>query len=152
MQQRSLDSAITAMEDEEEEGREFGGGGGRTTATMATATATDRIGGGSTHVARVRRTRSVLTGGGGGGGDNHKHNSDSQEDDLRIMTEIGNDEVAEALQVIIDQFGDHIEPHAVTLATQLSTAFQNYCGAGENDNDAVMAAAQCLECIATVLK
>jgi len=71
---------------------------------------------------------------------------------FRIMTEIGNDEVVAALQVIIDQFGDHIEPHAVALVTQLSTAFQNYCGAGEDDDDAAMAAAQCLECIATVLK
>ena len=68
------------------------------------------------------------------------------------MTEIGNDEVVAALQVIIDQFGDHIEPHAVALFTQISTAFQKYCGAGEDEDDATMAAAQCLDCIATVLK
>lgn len=71
---------------------------------------------------------------------------------FRIMTEIGNDEVVAALQVIIDKFGDHIEPHAVALVTQLSAAFNNYCSAGEDDDDAAMAAAQCLECIATVLK
>eukprot|EP00566_Odontella_aurita_P002311 CAMPEP_0113571984 /NCGR_PEP_ID=MMETSP0015_2-20120614/25852_1 /TAXON_ID=2838 /ORGANISM="Odontella" /LENGTH=1096 /DNA_ID=CAMNT_0000474985 /DNA_START=725 /DNA_END=4015 /DNA_ORIENTATION=+ /assembly_acc=CAM_ASM_000160 len=71
---------------------------------------------------------------------------------FRIMTEIGNDEVVAALQVIIDRFGDHIEPHAVALVTQLATAFQNYCGAGEEDDDAALAAAQCLECVATVLK
>lgn len=71
---------------------------------------------------------------------------------FRIMNEIGNDEVVAALQVIIDQFGEHIEPHAVALVTQLSTAFLNYVGAGEDDDDAAMAAAQCLECIATVLK
>jgi len=40
----------------------------------------------------------------------------------------------------------------VALVTQLSTAFLNYVGAGEDDDDAAMAAAQCLECIATVLK
>jgi hypothetical protein len=59
-----------------------------------------------------------------------------------------------ALQVIIDKFGDHIEPHALALVTQLSTAFDQYCNAGEDedDDDAAMAAAQCLECIATVLK
>lgn len=68
------------------------------------------------------------------------------------MNEIGNDEVVAALQVIIDTFGEHIEPHAIALVTQLSTAFSNYVGAGEDDDDAAMAAAQCLECINTVLK
>ena len=57
-----------------------------------------------------------------------------------------------ALQVIIDKFGEHIEPHAIALVTQLSTAFKNYIDAGEDDDDAAMAAAQCLECINTVLK
>jgi hypothetical protein len=72
---------------------------------------------------------------------------------FRIMNEIGNDEVVAALQVIIDKFGDHIEPHALALVTQLATAFDQYCNAGEDDDDdAAMAAAQCLECIATVLK
>ena len=71
---------------------------------------------------------------------------------FRIMNEIGNDEVVAALQVIIDTFGEHIEPHAVALVTQLSGAFANYIDAGEDDDDAAMAAAQCLECINTVLK
>ena len=68
------------------------------------------------------------------------------------MTEIRSEEAVAALQVIIDQFGDHIETHAVALGTQLSTAFQKYYGEGEYEYDAAMAAAQCLECIATVLK
>ena len=73
---------------------------------------------------------------------------------FRIMNEIGNDEVVSALQVLLDKFGDHIEPHAVALVTQLSNAFAQYCTAGEDqdDDDAALAAAQCLECIATVLK
>ena len=71
---------------------------------------------------------------------------------FRIMNEIGNDEVVAALQVIIDTFGEHIEPHAIALVTQLSGAFRNYIDAGEDDDDAAMAAAQCLECINTVLK
>ena len=71
---------------------------------------------------------------------------------FRIMNEIGNDEVVAALQVIIDTFGEHIEPHAVALVTQLSGAFNTYIDAGEDDDDAAMAAAQCLECINTVLK
>lgn len=73
---------------------------------------------------------------------------------FRIMNEIGNDEVVSALQVLLDKFGEHIEPHAVALVTQLSNAFNQYCAAGEDDDDddAAMAASQCLECIATVLK
>ena len=73
---------------------------------------------------------------------------------FRIMNEIGNDEVVSALQVLLDKFGDHIEPHAIQLVTQLANAFNQYCSAGEDDDDddAAMAAAQCLECIATVLK
>jgi hypothetical protein len=71
---------------------------------------------------------------------------------FRIMNEIGNDEVVAALQVIIDIFGDHIEPHAIALVIQLSSAFRNYIDAGEDDDDAAMAACQCLECINTVLK
>ena len=73
---------------------------------------------------------------------------------FRIMNEIGNDEVVAALQVIIDVFGDHIEPHAVALVTELSKAFEQYCNAGEDDDDddAALAAVSCLECIATVLK
>ena len=71
---------------------------------------------------------------------------------FRIMTEIGHDGVVEALQAIIDKFGNHIEPHAVALVTQLASQFSNYCIVGDDDDDAAMAAAQCLECISTVLK
>lgn len=73
---------------------------------------------------------------------------------FRIMNEIGNDEVVSALQALLDKFGDHIEPHAQTLITQLTNAFHQYCTAGEDedDDDAALAASQCLECIATVLK
>mmetsp|Transcript_6423 Transcript_6423/g.12103 ORF Transcript_6423/g.12103 Transcript_6423/m.12103 type:complete len:1045 (-) Transcript_6423:2118-5252(-) len=74
------------------------------------------------------------------------------EEYFRIMNEIGNDEVVTALQVIIDKFGDHIEPHATALVSQLTAAFKTYCDAGDDDDDAAMAAAQCLECISTVLK
>ena len=56
------------------------------------------------------------------------------------------------MQVVIDQFGDHINPHAVAIITQLSNAFRKYCGVGEEYNDAAMAAAQCLECIAMVIR
>lgn len=73
---------------------------------------------------------------------------------FRIMNEIGNDEVVSALQALLDKFGDHIEPHASTLVTQLTSAFDQYCTSSEDedDDDAALAAAQCLECIATVLK
>jgi hypothetical protein len=70
---------------------------------------------------------------------------------FRIMNEIGNDEVVSALQALIDHFGDHIEPHAIALVTQLSAAFSTYCDGSEDDDEAAMAAAQCLDCITTVL-
>jgi len=71
---------------------------------------------------------------------------------FRIMSEIGNEEVVTALRIIIDQYGDHIEPHAVALITKLRTAFATYCDAGEDDDESAMAAGECLECISTVLK
>lgn len=73
---------------------------------------------------------------------------------FRIMNEIGNDEVVSALQALLEKFGEHIEPHAVQLVSSLSQAFDQYCQAGDDqdDDDAALAAAQCLECIATVLK
>jgi len=67
------------------------------------------------------------------------------------MNEIGNDEVVSALQALIDKFGEHIQPHAVALVTQLATAFSTYCEGSEDDDEAAMAAAQCLDCITTVL-
>jgi len=74
------------------------------------------------------------------------------EEYFRIMSEIGNEEVVTALRVIIDQFGDHIAPHAVALITKLRTAFATYCDAGDDDDESAMAAGECLECISTVLK
>jgi len=73
---------------------------------------------------------------------------------FRIMNEIGNDEVVTALQVLLDRFGEHLEPHAVALVTQLTQTFAGYCTAGDQDDDdnAALAAIQCLECMATVLK
>ena len=65
-----------------------------------------------------------------GGVYDHEHDAASQEDEFRIMTDIRNDKVVSALQVIIDHFGNHIDSHSVVLVAQLSTAFQNYFGAG----------------------
>merc|ERR1712060_876019 len=68
------------------------------------------------------------------------------------MNKIGNNKVVADLQVIIDKFGDHFEPHAVALVVQLSQAFSTYCSARDDDDESALAAAQYLECIATVLK
>lgn len=68
------------------------------------------------------------------------------------MNEIGNDEVISALKAIIDQFGEFIEPHAINLINQLVQAFSSFCSAGTDDDDAVVAANECFECISTVLK
>lgn len=70
----------------------------------------------------------------------------------RIMNDIGNDEVVSALQKIIMKFGDKIGPHAVVLIDQLSNAFSSFYSEGIDDDEAHMAASQCLECMSTVLK
>ncbi|CAM9763151.1 unnamed protein product, partial [Phaeothamnion confervicola] len=70
---------------------------------------------------------------------------------FRIMREIGSDVVVVALEVIIDRFRDHIGPHAVTLTQKLSEYFTAYAKEGYDDDDAAMAAGQCIEAVATVL-
>ncbi|CAM9500194.1 unnamed protein product [Chrysoparadoxa australica] len=73
---------------------------------------------------------------------------------FRIMTSIGNDVVVQALETIIDKFGDHIGPHAADLAQRLGTCFMAYAkesNEGE-DEDAALAASQCIEAISTVLQ
>jgi len=70
-----------------------------------------------------------------------------------IMNTIGNDEVVQSLDIIIEKFADCIAPHAVALVQQLSSTFMTYVGEEDDeDGEAAMAATQCLECIATVLR
>jgi len=71
---------------------------------------------------------------------------------FRIMSTIGNDIVVQALQVIIDKFGESIFPHAVDIVTQLSNSFLQYVAEGDDDDDAALAAAQCIEAVTTVLE
>lgn len=70
---------------------------------------------------------------------------------FRIMGEIGSDDVVQALEIVIDKFGDDIAPYAVALARNLAGAFANYASAGEDDDEASMAAAQCVEAMAATL-
>jgi len=74
---------------------------------------------------------------------------------FRILNEIGSDEVVDALETLIEVFGEHISPHATQLIQQLANTFKKYCSTDENDDDEAFdeasAALQCLECIATVL-
>mmetsp|Transcript_14605 Transcript_14605/g.29784 ORF Transcript_14605/g.29784 Transcript_14605/m.29784 type:complete len:1073 (-) Transcript_14605:34-3252(-) len=72
---------------------------------------------------------------------------------FRIMREIGNDDVLTALDIIVEKFGDHIAPHAVSLVANLSGAFARYCETEDDeDMEAASAASQSLECISTVLR
>ncbi|KAG5179075.1 armadillo-type protein [Tribonema minus] len=68
-----------------------------------------------------------------------------------IMQQIGNDLVVQGLETIIDKFGDHIGPHALTLIQKLSDCFMEYAKEGYEDDDAAMAAGQCMEAVTTVL-
>lgn len=69
-----------------------------------------------------------------------------------IMAEIGNDLVVQALETLIDKFADNIGPHAVILAQKLCECFLGYAAEGYEDDDAALAAGQCIEAISTVLQ
>ncbi|GMH72752.1 hypothetical protein TrST_g12124 [Triparma strigata] len=73
---------------------------------------------------------------------------------FRIMQEISNEYVVSALDVIVEKFGEHISPHAISLVENLSRSFLQYCDVDDDEEDmeAAVAATQCLECIATVLR
>mmetsp|Transcript_26855 Transcript_26855/g.78167 ORF Transcript_26855/g.78167 Transcript_26855/m.78167 type:complete len:545 (-) Transcript_26855:507-2141(-) len=70
---------------------------------------------------------------------------------FRIMGEIGSDTVVSALDAIIEKFGDDLVPHATVLVQKLCETFVAYAGSGEEDDEAAMAASQCIEAIDTVL-
>ena len=73
---------------------------------------------------------------------------------FRIMNEVGNDDVVQSLDVLIDQFGDEMAPHAVALVNQLCGTFKRYIEVDDEEDEegqATMAATVCLECVATVL-
>jgi hypothetical protein len=72
---------------------------------------------------------------------------------FRIMGEIGNDSVVAALDSIINKFGDELIPHAALLVQKLCESFLNYAGDGTDgdDDEAAMAACQCIEAVSTVL-
>jgi len=71
---------------------------------------------------------------------------------FKIMSDVGSDDVVQALQIVIDRFGDEIAPYAVALAKQLAQAFSAYASAGGDDDEAAMAAAQCVGAMAATLQ
>jgi len=73
---------------------------------------------------------------------------------FRIMNEVGNDDVVTSLDVLIEQYGDQMAPHAIALVNNLCNTFNKYIDVDEEDDEegqASMAATVCLECVATVL-
>jgi hypothetical protein len=67
-----------------------------------------------------------------------------------LMNEMGISDVIEALQVIIGAFGDQVAPHAVTIVSSLTQAFQKYAMATE-DEESAFAAMNCLDSISALL-
>jgi importin-7 len=67
------------------------------------------------------------------------------------MGEIGNDAVVAALDAIINKFGDELIPHAALLVQKLCESFLTYASDGGDDDEAALAACQCIEAISTVL-
>ncbi|KAJ0395032.1 hypothetical protein ATCC90586_005057 [Pythium insidiosum] len=68
-----------------------------------------------------------------------------------LMDEIGNDEVVVALEQIIDKFSDQMAPFALQLVTKFVDFFWQFTSAGEDDEDACLAAVSCLDAIHTIL-
>ncbi|ETV94333.1 hypothetical protein H310_11980 [Aphanomyces invadans] len=70
---------------------------------------------------------------------------------FKLMDEIGNDEVVIALEHIIDQFAEEIGPYAVQLIEKLVDCFNQFAKEGDEDDDACMTAASCLDTVNTIL-
>ncbi|OQR99928.1 hypothetical protein THRCLA_06328, partial [Thraustotheca clavata] len=68
-----------------------------------------------------------------------------------LMDEIGNDDVVIALEHIIDAFADEIGPYAVQLIQKLVDCFLQFSDVGEEDDEACMTAASCLDTVNTIL-
>eukprot|EP00607_Mallomonas_marina_P010314 CAMPEP_0182418884 /NCGR_PEP_ID=MMETSP1167-20130531/3264_1 /TAXON_ID=2988 /ORGANISM="Mallomonas Sp, Strain CCMP3275" /LENGTH=541 /DNA_ID=CAMNT_0024593345 /DNA_START=59 /DNA_END=1681 /DNA_ORIENTATION=- len=71
---------------------------------------------------------------------------------FRIMAAVENDAVMSALQVIVTEYGEEIVEIAPAIASQLLAAFQHYASAGEEDDESLFTASQCLETVCTVLE
>jgi hypothetical protein len=67
-----------------------------------------------------------------------------------LMAEMGLSDVIEALQVIIQAFGDQVAPHAESIVSSLSQAFQRYAMATDDDESA-FAAMNCLDSISALI-
>lgn len=66
------------------------------------------------------------------------------------IAEIGNDSVVSALEAIVDKFGNELVPHASVLVQKLCESFQTYASAGDDDDEASMAACQCMDTVCCV--
>ena len=71
---------------------------------------------------------------------------------FRIMEDVENESVLTALQAIILKFGEDIAELSPLIVSKLIALFQQYLGAGEDDEEAVFNAVQCLETIDAVLE
>ncbi len=73
------------------------------------------------------------------------------EEYFRIMEEVDSDSVLSALQVIVTQFGKEITDMAPAMVGHLLQIFANSSSAGEDDDEAVFTATQCLDTITAVM-
>ncbi len=70
---------------------------------------------------------------------------------FKLMEEMGNDEVIMGLEMLIDQFAEEIGPYSIQLVEKLVDCFTQFCATADEDDDASMAALQCLDAINTIL-
>jgi hypothetical protein len=71
---------------------------------------------------------------------------------FQMMNDISAEEIVSALEAIIHNFPEQIAPLSVDLCSQLSGVFMTYATASEDDDDACLAAVQCMDAVNTVLQ
>ncbi|OQR88296.1 hypothetical protein ACHHYP_06979 [Achlya hypogyna] len=79
------------------------------------------------------------------------HLPDIMQQYFSLMDEIGNDDVVIALEHIIDAFAEEIGPYAVQLIQKLVDCFLQFSESGDEDDEACMTAASCLDTVNTIL-
>ena len=71
-----------------------------------------------------------------------------------LMNDIENEDLVGTLETVVEAFPEQVAPLAVPCVTQLAVAFSSYADRGDEEaenEDAAMAAANCLETLSTML-
>ena len=72
---------------------------------------------------------------------------------FKIMEEVdSSDDILSALQVIVLKYRDAIKPMALAMVNRLFVIFAEQANQGEEDDEAVWTASQCLDTVSSILE